>query len=661
MGFTTLAIANRGEIARRIQRTARRLGIATVALFSDADRSAVFVREADRAVGLGGNTPRESYLNRSAVIRAALRADAEAIHPGYGFLSENAAFARECVAAGLIFVGPRPESIEAMSDKRQARALMERAGVRVVPGFSDPSASDGALGRAAAEIGFPVLVKAVAGGGGRGMRIVNSREELGPALDSARREAKSAFDNEEVFLEKYFDHPRHIEVQIFGDQSGTIVHMGERDCSFQRRFQKLIEEAPAPGLDETIRVQLAETALLAGQAVHYVGAGTVEFLVQDGQFYFIEMNTRLQVEHPVTESVTGIDLVEWQLRIAAGDPIPRPQARIVIQGHAIEVRVNAEDPSKEFMPSIGTITELVWPDGIRIDSGFEIGDVISPYYDSLVAKLISHGADRGQARRRLRHALLESHLTGVQTNIGFLARILEDDAYRAGGFDTGLLERGQARWTGGVKLHSAQWALAAWAVYSQSGLYEAGITGDPFSPWRGMGNWWPNLPTTAPVELSDGDGVVRRFCVTLDNGATRIEEPEAGASWALVEAMIESGTISAEVDGIWEKLACRIVPGAIVLFVEGSAMTLSFPEQFDLEKPDEIPGTMITAPLPGVIQEILVQVGQCVEAGAVLVKMEAMKMEYALRAGVSGEVIAIHAAPGDQVAEGTEIVEVEEK
>ncbi len=450
--FSRILIANRGEIACRVLRTARRLGIGTVAVYSSVDARALHVQLADQAVAIGPAPARESYLCGDALIDAARRTGAEAIHPGYGFLSENADFAAACAAAGLVFIGPSVEAIRAMGSKGSAKTLMAAAGIPVVPGYHGGDQSDARLAGEASRIGYPVLLKAVAGGGGKGMRVVSSAAEFLPALAAARREARGAFGDERMLVEQYLSRPRHLEVQVFGDNHGQIVHLFERDCSIQRRHQKVLEEAPAPGLSAAARSQLGRLAVQAAQAVHYRGAGTVEFIAgEDGACFFMEMNTRLQVEHPVTEFITGQDLVEWQLRVAAGEPLPLSQAQITHQGHAIEVRLCAEDPARNFLPAAGLIESLALPEnasGVRVDTGVQAGDTVTIHYDSLLAKLIVHGADRQAAVRRLQAALGATRVAGVRTNRNFLAAVASHPAFVAGAVDTGFIAAHHAALTG---------------------------------------------------------------------------------------------------------------------------------------------------------------------------------------------------------------------
>ena len=497
--FHTVLIANRGEIARRIIRTCKRLSVETVCVYSEADKNAAFVREADRAVLIGPAPASASYLRGDRIIAVALETGAQAIHPGYGFLSENAEFAQSCEAAGLVFIGPRPDAIRAMALKGAAKALMTEAGVPVTPGYHGEDQSLVTLQTEAARIGYPVLIKAVAGGGGKGMRRVDEAEDFADALTSAQREGQNAFGDPKVLIEKYLEIPRHIEIQLFADEQGQVVHLFERDCSLQRRHQKVIEEAPAPGLPEPMRAAMGQAAVKAAKAINYRGAGTVEFIVDVSQgigtvdapapFYFMEMNTRLQVEHPVTEAITGLDLVEWQLRIASGEPLPKAQDALLISGHAIEARLYAEDPINDFLPQTGTLDQLQFPNFARIESAVEAGDLVGPFYDPMIAKIIVHGKDRKEALANMREALIHTHIKGLTTNLGFLRRLVSDKAFVSGEIDTGFIARHQAR------------LLEPW---TDSEI--APSLADPNSPWNEISGWWLNQSPRAPLILDHGSG-----------------------------------------------------------------------------------------------------------------------------------------------------------
>jgi 3-methylcrotonyl-CoA carboxylase alpha subunit len=487
--FNKILIANRGEIARRIIRTCRRMGVRTVAVYSDADKHAPFVREADEAVPIGPPPSSESYLRGDRIIAAAVNAGVQAIHPGYGFLSENADFAEQCASAGIVFIGPTPDAIRAMALKGAAKTLMTEAGVPVTPGYHGDDQSTDGLRAEADRIGYPVLIKAVAGGGGKGMRRVDAAGDFADALASAQREGQNAFSDPKVLIEKYIEVPRHIEIQLFADSHGHVVHLFERDCSLQRRHQKVIEEAPAPNLPEDIRHAMGQAAVKAAQAIGYRGAGTVEFIVDVSQgidtapFYFMEMNTRLQVEHPVTEAITGVDLVEWQLRVAAGEPLPLTQDQLRIDGHAFEARLYAEDPQNDFLPVTGTLAELEFPANARVESAVLQGDAVSVFYDPMIAKIIVHGRDRKQALARLRQALIETRLAGMATNLGFLRRLMSEPDFEAAQIDTGFIARH-------IDTLTQPWP-------------DAPVPTD--DPWTEVSGWWPNLPPRAPLYLPQRD------------------------------------------------------------------------------------------------------------------------------------------------------------
>src|SRR5512134_593019 len=510
--FDKILIANRGEIACRIARSARRLGIRTVAVYSEADAGARHVALADEAHLLGPAAARDSYLRGERIIEVALGSGAEAIHPGYGFLSENAAFAEACAAAGIVFVGPPPAAIRAMGDKSAAKAIMERAGVPLVPGYHGADQSPAVLQQAADRIGYPVLIKASAGGGGKGMRVVERAAEFAPALASAQREALSAFGDDRVLLEKYLPRPRHIEVQVFADSQGNVLHLFERDCSVQRRHQKVLEEAPAPGMTRERRRHMGEAAVAAARAIGYANAGTVEFIAdQDGNFHFMEMNTRLQVEHPVTEMITGLDLVEWQLRVAAGEALPLGQDDLAINGHAIEARVYAEDPAKNFLPSVGRISHLRLPEEsahLRVDTGVRQGDEISMFYDPMIAKLIVWDADRRSALRRLRHALTEFQVVGVSTNLQFLSAVAAHPAFASAELDTGLIARHRAELLPeAVPASDAILAVAALSELMRidaEAERDASRSGDPWSPWQRRDGWRLNEDNHHMLLFRDG-------------------------------------------------------------------------------------------------------------------------------------------------------------
>ena len=619
--IASLLIANRGEIARRIIRTARRLGVRAVAVYSEADAGAPHVREADEAVLIGPAQASESYLRPEKIIAAARHTGAEAIHPGYGFLSENAAFAEAVLAAGLIWVGPPPAAIRAMGLKDAAKRLMQDAGVPVTPGYLGEDQSEARLAAEADAIGYPVLIKAVAGGGGKGMRKVDAAAEFAAALSAARREAKAAFGDDRVLLETYVSRPRHIEVQVFGDAQGNVVHLFERDCSLQRRHQKVIEEAPAPGMDEATRAAVCGAAVQAAKAVGYVGAGTVEFIADASQglrsdrVWFMEMNTRLQVEHPVTEAVTGQDLVEWQLRVASGEPLPLSQDRIALNGHAVEARLYAENPSSGFLPSTGRLERFRLPAGVRVDSGVEEGGEISPFYDPMIAKLISHAPTRTEAASTLASACREVEVWPVKTNAAFLARCLSDPDFVAGEVDTGFIEARLERLVPPAAPHEAVLRTAAEAFVATGG-----------SPWAALRGFRLNAPPTATVRLQHGADVL---AVAFDGG----ESP--------CLPMLRKGA-------------------RVVVFEDGEAFEFSPPEVAAGAEGASSDG-VILSPMPGRIVAVSVKAGDKVAKGAPLAVLEAMKMEHALTAPFDGVVAEVRAAAGDQVSEGVLLVRLEKE
>jgi propionyl-CoA carboxylase alpha chain len=647
-----LLVANRGEIATRVMRTARSMDIATVAVFSDADAGAPFVRAADEAVALPGNTPAETYLRGEAIIEAALLTGADAIHPGYGFLSENAGFAEACAAAGLIFVGPSPRAIEAMGSKTAAKELMARAGVPVLPWVTidDHDQIDDALtGRVRDTVGFPVMVKASYGGGGRGIRVVTDPAELLDAVTAARREATSAFGNGTVFLERYVQSPRHVEVQVLGDTHGTVVHLFERECSVQRRYQKIIEEAPSPAVDERLRAELGAAAVAAATAIGYVGAGTVEFVMEaDGRFHFLEVNTRLQVEHPVTEMVTGLDLVRLQLLVAEGHPLPPEALEARIQGHAVEARLYAEDVDAGFLPSIGQVHRFALPElaGVRIDAGVADGSVISPHYDSMLAKVIAHAPTRDEAVRLLARALLDAQLHGPVTNRDLLVGILREPEFRAGRIDTGYLTRhdpaGLARSARGerlVTLHALAAALAAQARRRD----QAPVLRTLPSGWRNV----PNEPQRVTYSC-DGHDVDVRYLLRGDQVQAWVDgTPITGLR--LRSATDEE--VDLDVDGIRRRLRVHQVGDHV--FVDsalGASRLLSTP-RFPPIASAQAAGSLL-APMPGTVVRVAVEQGQQVSAGAVVVVLEAMKMEHTVHAPHDGTVTEVTVTVGSTVDVG---------
>jgi 3-methylcrotonyl-CoA carboxylase alpha subunit len=641
--FRRILIANRGEIACRVIETCRRLGVSTVAVHSDADAGARHVAMADLAVSLGGQTPAESYLRQDAILAAARATGAEAIHPGYGFLSENPDFVAAVEAAGLTFIGPSAQAIRAMGLKDAAKALMQAAGVPVVPGYHGENQDPDHLSGAADTIGYPVLIKAVAGGGGKGMRLVTRPQDFAAALRSARGEAEAAFGNPAVLIEKFVSSPRHIEVQVFGD--GTrAVHLFERDCSLQRRHQKVIEEAPAPGMTDEMRAAMGQAATRAAEAIGYAGAGTVEFIVDgsDGlrpdRFWFMEMNTRLQVEHPVTEAVTGIDLVEWQLRVASGEPLPARQEDLRLTGHAVEARLYAEDPANDFLPVTGTLAHLAFPPGVRADTGVRSGDRISPFYDPMIAKIIAHGPSRSAALQALETALTDTQVAGTVTNRAFLARLLAHADVRAGRLDTGLIAREIDALTAVADPDPATLAAAALAAL--------GLTGAP-DPLAGVTLW---TPLTRRVTLSAGE-TARDVAVTTTRPGTR----SIAAGGATLTATHLAG--GWRLDG--QPLPATWTDGTAVEVFGPGAARFTVADPLDRARSTAGDPSRIAAPMPGLVKALFVTAGERVAPGAPLAVLEAMKMEHTLTAAVAGTVAELLVTEGAQVEAGAALVRLE--
>ena len=654
-----ILIANRGEIAVRIIRTARELGIATVAVYSDADAAAPHVQLADEAVHIGAAPATASYLDGTKIIDAARTTGAEAIHPGYGFLSENADFAAACAAAGVTFIGPSADVIRTMGSKREAKALMERNGVPVVPGFFG-DVSDDELAQRAQEIGFPVLIKASAGGGGRGMRLVKSAGAFADALNSARREAKSAFADDSVLLEKYIERPRHIEVQIFGDQHGNVIHLFERDCSVQRRYQKLIEEAPAEHLNEEQREALYRAAVLAGSAAGYVGAGTVEFVVDEaGSVYFIEMNTRLQVEHPVTEMITGLDLVALQLRIAAGEHAPA-QDEITAHGHAFELRLCAEDADRDFAPSTGVITHFALPgDDVRVDHGVGAGLAISPYYDSMIAKIIVHAADRTAALAKARAALEATRVVGVTTNRRFLHAILGHPGFVTGRVDTHFIDNeGASLLRGPTALDGdAVNIAAAYLVGIRQSLVNDAAA-DPTSPWEIHDAFRLNLAHREVLLFTAGDA---SHAVTVEHAHDGSLVVESDWGRHVIAIVAHDGSEIAVRIGARRIRAQVVTNGADVhVFAQGQHYALNVTDPLHGGESGDTAAGGLTAPMPGTVLEVFVEPGQQVAAGAPLLLIEAMKIEHTIAAPFDGTVTEVRFKAGDQIpGEGVELAVME--
>jgi len=642
--LTSVLVANRGEIACRVMRTAKAMGLTTVAVHSATDRNARHVREADIAVDLGGSKAADSYLQIDKLIAAAKASGASAIHPGYGFLSENAGFARAVEQAGLIFLGPPASAIDAMGSKSAAKSLMETAGVPLVPGYHGEAQDAATFREAAARIGYPVLLKATAGGGGKGMKVVERDEDLADALASAQREAQSSFGDSRMLVEKYVLKPRHVEIQVFADQHGHCLYLNERDCSIQRRHQKVVEEAPAPGLSAELRRAMGEAAVRAAQAIGYVGAGTVEFLLDArGEFFFMEMNTRLQVEHPVTEAITGLDLVAWQIRVAQGDPLPITQDQVPLKGHAIEVRLYAEDPANDFLPATGTLQvyrESVPGPGRRVDSGVTEGDEASPFYDPMLGKLIAWGEDREQARLRLLAMLDEFAIGGLRTNLAFLRRIIAHPAFAEAELDTGFIPRYQADLLPPAEgLSDSFWNVAAEA-YRQSATNLV-RDDDPHSPWSGVTGLRLGLPAEVELHLS---------CA----GKNR-KVPLRGASSAV---RLQGEQLTLEHDGVRRQALAIRREGTLYLRWQGELHAVMRVDPIAAVEGSHTQQGGLSAPMNGSIVRVLVEVGQSVEAGTPLVVLEAMKMEHSIRASQAGTVAALYCAEGEMVSEGTVLVEL---
>ena len=645
--FFKVLVANRGEIALRIMRTARRLGYGVVAVYSDADRDALHVREADSAVRIGEALPAQSYLRIDAIIAAAKASGASAVHPGYGFLAENEDFAQACREAGLVFVGPSPEAIRAMGNKAGAKDIMQKAGVPIVPGYQGAEQSDAVMLAEAKKIGFPVMIKAVAGGGGRGMRLVADAAAFPDALRSARSEAQGAFGDPTVILERAIVNPRHIEIQVFGDRYGNAIHLGERDCSVQRRHQKLIEEAPSPKVTPELRARMGAVAVAAVKSIGYEGAGTLEFLLDpSGEFYFMEMNTRLQVEHPVTEAITGLDLVELQLRIAAGEPLGLKQEDVKFSGHAIEVRLCSEDAGHDFMPQSGTMALWQMPDGVRVEHALQSGSEIPPFYDSMIAKIISHGADRSEARGRLISGLEQAAAFGVITNHGFLIACLRHPGFAAGEATTAFIGNHRDELLASHTNEKAEAALAALLLY---------VTNPNAPPWRSGRSLAATFPLTTRIDLGHGvhevDIVRERdggYLASLSGGEQRFEIDELGrdAVRFRTDGMMDSAKFLREGDRLYV-----LHRGATIAVRD---LTLAAPESAAAAGGDG----KVRAAMNGRVVAVLVKPGEQVALGQPVMTLEAMKMEHVHTAGVAGTVSSIDVAEGEQVTTGRIVVEI---
>jgi 3-methylcrotonyl-CoA carboxylase alpha subunit len=659
--FTKILIANRGEIACRVAATARRLGVKTVAVYSDADASAKHVEACDESVHVGGSAPKDSYLRWEKIIEAAKATGAQAIHPGYGFLSENEAFAQACAAAGLVFIGPPASAIQAMGLKAESKQLMEKAGVPLVPGYHGADQDAALLQREADRIGYPVLIKASAGGGGKGMRAVEKSVDFAAALASCQREARNSFGDDAVLIEKYVQRPRHIEIQVFGDTHGNCVYLFERDCSVQRRHQKVLEEAPAPGMTEALRRQMGEAAVAAARAVNYVGAGTVEFIVEQREgemtFFFMEMNTRLQVEHPVTEAITGLDLVEWQLRVASGEPLPLRQDELRIHGHAIEARICAENPDNNFLPATGTLHVYRKPASsafarspVRFDDGVREGDAISPYYDSMVAKLIVHGDTRAQALARLDAALAQTRIVGLATNVQFLRHVLVSRSFSQADLDTALIPREAA-----ALFHQEKVGLplAVASAVAQTLLAERSAESiDPFSRRDG---WQSHGVATRRFDFVFADTAVCASLQYLHDGALLLN---VGDDAGPLEFSALGDAIDVRFAGQRQTVQTWQQGEVVHVFCDQGATQIVEIDALAHAGETAAEGGRLTAPMPGKVVSFAVKVGDAVKKGQALAVMDAMKMEHTIAAPVDGTVVELLYAPGDQVAEGAELLKL---
>ena len=662
--FSKILIANRGEIACRVIKTARRMGIRTVAVYSEADANARHVRLADEAVLLGPAAARESYLVADKIIEACKRTGAQAVHPGYGFLSENEEFAEALAANGITFIGPPASAIRAMGSKSEAKKLMGAANVPLTPGYHGDDQTPALLHQEADQIGYPVLIKAAAGGGGKGMRLVEQSADFPDALASCKREAISSFGDDHVLIEKYITKPRHIEIQVFADTLGNCVYLFERDCSVQRRHQKVLEEAPAPGMTEERRRQMGEAAVAAAKAVGYVGAGTVEFIaMQDGTFYFMEMNTRLQVEHPVTEMITGQDLVEWQLRVAAGQPLPLAQNQLQISGHALEARIYAEDANKGFLPATGKLIRLAPPAeslNVRVDTGVEEGDEITPFYDPMIAKLIVWDENRDGALARMRKALADYQVAGLTTNIDFLSRLVACPAFAGADLDTGLIERQKDVLFPEIQPVPRDALLVAtvgellWEQHEAKAA--AKLSGDPWSPWHARDGWRMNLSAARTISFKDGEALVE---AQVRYRRDSWEISLAGQSTVARGKKLDGDQFAVELDDRRLIASVVAVDDKRNVFLQGSTYTLLRDDPLHRVDAGDSHGGGLTAPMPGKVVALLAQPGQKVDKGTPLLILEAMKMEHTITAPAAGVLKAFCYATGEQVADGAPLVEFE--
>ena len=665
--FTKILIANRGEIACRVAATAKRMGIQTVAVYADADAEAMHVKACDEAVHIGGSAPAQSYLQWQRILDAARATGAQAVHPGYGFLSENDAFATACAEAGLVFIGPKPASIRAMGLKAESKRLMANAGVPLVPGYHGENQDSAFLQEQADVIGYPVLIKASAGGGGKGMRVVSQAGDFAAALSSCQREAINSFANDAVLIEKYVQRPRHIEIQIFGDNHGNCVSLFERDCSVQRRHQKVLEEAPAPGMTAAMRLAMGEAAVAAAKAVQYVGAGTVEFIVEqadDGamSFYFMEMNTRLQVEHPVTEAVTGLDLVAWQLRVAAGEPLPKSQDQLQLNGHAIEARICAENPNQDFLPATGPLWHFSGPEashfcftagGVRLDTGVTQGDVVSPFYDSMLTKLIVWGADRDEALAKLDKALSEMQVVGVANNVAFLRDVVQSASFSQGDLDTDLIARERDNL---FKTQTLSEDLAVAGVMGMVLRQEVDAMGS--NPWQAVDGWQVVGAPPRPFQLQGAWGdEVRALNVVLYSAPQRLRIADTDHAF---EWRAHPRGVSVCLNGVWTDLSVVASAGQYHVFSRAGHAVLQRvdPLAGSAQAADALGG--LNTPMPGKLIRMDVAVGDTVAKGQVLALMEAMKMEHSIASPRDGVVSEVFYAVGDQVAEGQALLTLQD-
>ncbi|MBN3561766.1 acetyl-CoA carboxylase biotin carboxylase subunit [Aliamphritea spongicola] len=657
--FSKILIANRGEIACRVIQTARALGIRTVAVYSEADAAARHVSMADEAFLLGPAPSTESYLRGDKILDIALSSGAQAVHPGYGFLSENAEFAAACAKAGVVFIGPPTGAIKAMGSKSAAKQIMSDAAVPLVPGYHEADQSDATLLAESEKCGYPQLLKAVAGGGGKGMRVVSNRQEFPEALESARREASNAFGNPDMLIERYLTEPRHVEIQVFCDTHGAGVYLAERDCSVQRRHQKVIEEAPAPGLSDATRKAMGEAAVRAAQAIDYVGAGTVEFLYDtDGSFYFMEMNTRLQVEHPVTEMITGLDLVEWQLRIASGEHLPLTQDQVKITGHALEARVYAEDPDNDFLPATGVLNYLKTPvenTHVRVDTGVLQGDEVSVYYDPMIAKLIVWDADRDRAINRMVSALEDYKIAGLTTNLSFLHRLADSQPFRDCQLDTGFIESHQALLFPETETDTARWLAIAATCFAASQKPKNISQTDPGSPFNNPDSWRLNSQYARPLTLNYGNSNSSQLTLSSHGDCYTVSVEDRQFE---LQASLAHGQLTISLNGHRQTLDVSLNGDELTLFAGAEQFSCQrHREDFSSNAQDA--GNSLNAPMNGAVVAVLVEAGMKVAAGDTLVIMEAMKMEHSLKAPHDGTVAEVFYQEGELVDDGAELIALE--